>query len=587
MSSNSRNHADREVERASQLPYSRWLSALCVSFFKTGRGFILENPIGSAIWRGPLAGLVASFGKQRCDQCSYGAHHPVSKHPVRKGTGFVASWSLTSSTRWCSGRHEDDILQGGDPKTGLSVTTLACIFPRPLCRALANDIRIFLHTDPRIFWNCVRCLNGNGTAEPHTRIPGQCKQAGRPQRQRRIILPASGVSPPVSQDQWRQLQDQRTDPHPGMPSSGSGAAASSSAPQAPPAPPQVPPASSQAPPAPQDQLAPQAPPDAPSPDDHPTINPDDDQDPAPPLSPMRTTLAMLKTASGDDFMRQVLWLHQKLWHASAPRMLPLLIASGVPHEKLKTLSSNISRCSRCAEYKRHLNMPHASITTQSNEIVQMDCFSWLGHTFVIFLDVTFKFKLADALPDQTFQILCNSFLMTWIRIFGPPKQVHSDQGGNFHGHGFAAFCDKLLIKRVPGGSEAAKPGNILLTGAVEKHTDLLKGTMSKAFADLTDAGHSVDITALLHEACMAHNTLPCYSGVPPISGVLGQPPRDLTDMANERAPLRSKRRTRPTCSSGAFCTASMRARPRSAPSLKRGSPARSMDIHSPWTSELS
>ena len=203
------------------------------------------------------------------------------------------------------------------------------------------------------------------------------------------------------------------------------------------------------------------------------------------------------------------------------------------------------------------------------------------------LDVTFKFKLADALPDQTSQILCNSFLMTWIRIFGPPKQVHSDQGGNFHGHGFAAFCDKLLIKRVPGGSEAAKPGNILLTGAVEKHTDLLKGTMSKAFADLTDAGHSVDITALLHEACMAHNTLPCYSGVPPISGVLGQPPRDLTDMANERAPLRSKRRTRPTCSSGAFCTASMRARPRSAPSLKRGSPARSMDIHSPWTSELS
>ena len=48
-----------------------------------------------------------------------------------------------------------------------------------------------------------------------------------------------------------------------------------------------------------------------------------------------------------------------------------------------------------------------------------------------------------------------TFFMTWIRIFGPPKQVHSDQGGNFHGHEFAAFCDKLLIKRIPGGSEAA------------------------------------------------------------------------------------------------------------------------------------
>ena len=57
--------------------------------------------------------------------------------------------------------------------------------------------------------------------------------------------------------------------------------------------------------------------------------------------------------------------------------------------------------------------------------------------------------------------------------------------------------------------------------------------MIKAFADLTDAGHSVNIIALLHEACMAHNTLLCHSGVPPISGVLGQLPKDLTDMANK------------------------------------------------------
>ena len=148
------------------------------------------------------------------------------------------------------------------------------------------------------------------------------------------------------------------------------------------------------------------------------------------------------------------------------------------------------------------------------------------------LDTLSSFTLMSR-SNTSWEMCSPSFLRTWVRYYGPPRQVHSDQGGNFHSGEFAEFCDKLLIKRVPGGSETAKPGKHSLTGAIEKHIDLLKGTMSKAFADLTDSDHTVDVVMLMHESCMAHSTLLCYQDVSPICGVLGQAPRDLTDMCNE------------------------------------------------------
>ena len=83
-------------------------------------------------------------------------------------------------------------------------------------------------------------------------------------------------------------------------------------------------------------------------------------------------------------------------------------------------------------------------------------------------------------------------------------------------HADLAEVAPSATERVSGGTEAAKPGKHSLTAAVEKRIDLLKGTMSKAFADLTDSGHTVDVVMLMHESCMAHK-LSCATWVCPPS----------------------------------------------------------------------
>ena len=59
--------------------------------------------------------------------------------------------------------------------------------------------------------------------------------------------------------------------------------------------------------------------------------------------------------------------------------------------------------------------------------------------------------------------------------------------------------------------------------------------MSKMFVDLAQEGQETDVSLLLQEACMAHNTLLTFSSVTPICGVLDQPPRDYTDAASPAA----------------------------------------------------
>ena len=264
---------------------------------------------------------------------------------------------------------------------------------------------------------------------------------------------------------------------------------------------------------------------------------DKDEAEAVTVSSVKTTLQELQQLPADsaELPRKLLWIHEKFWHAPAARLVPLLKAAGLAEDKLAKLPEALSQCRRCQEYKRHLNMPvlKTGIGMAFNEAVQADCSSFMGHTFVLFVDELFRFKLGAVLKDgQTTKHLSDAFMKTWVGIFGPPKKLVCDQGTNLASKEMAEWCDRLNIERILGGAEPNKPGRHSLTGLVEKHIDLVKMTMSKMFADLADSRQEVDVSLLLTEACMGHNTLLTFSGVIPICAVLGQPPRDYTDAAS-------------------------------------------------------
>merc|ERR1712004_604021 len=120
-----------------------------------------------------------------------------------------------------------------------------------------------------------------------------------------------------------------------------------------------------------------------------------------------------------ELPRKLLWIHEKFWHAPAARLVPLLKAAGLAEDKLAKLPEALSQCRRCQEYKRHLNMPvlKTGMGMAFNEAVQADCSSFMGHTFVLFVDELFRFKLGAVLKDgQTTKHLSDAFMKTWVGI---------------------------------------------------------------------------------------------------------------------------------------------------------------------------
>ena len=89
-----------------------------------------------------------------------------------------------------------------------------------------------------------------------------------------------------------------------------------------------------------------------------------DDIPSPTLTSLRTKLKQLRTCEWPsvDFNKGILWLHEKLWHAPAHKLVPLLVAGGVPHRRLHHLDEVISLCRRRADYKRPAARPQIGAT---------------------------------------------------------------------------------------------------------------------------------------------------------------------------------------------------------------------------------
>ena len=131
-----------------------------------GRGFVLENPWGSSLWKhSPLASLEHELAncrpKQRADQCAYGAVDETGK-PIQKATGLQANFSIRSSTRRCRGhRQGHGVLQA--TFQGKNRTTLAAVYPHQFCRALIKDFKKFASKNVKSYfigYKCQKCALG-------------------------------------------------------------------------------------------------------------------------------------------------------------------------------------------------------------------------------------------------------------------------------------------------------------------------------------------------------------------------------------------------------------------------------------------
>ena len=176
--------------------------------------------------------------------------------------------------------------------------------------------------------------------------------------------------------------------------------------------------------------------------------------------------------------KRVLDLHVRLWHASAAKLRRLLLHAGVPRQKLENLEDLLKLCKRCQEYHRPGDRPKVGVSLASrfNQRLQMDYFEALDSIFLVIIDECFRYVQARQVKDYTAGEAATVLLQTWLRYFGNPESITSDQGGSLASTEFASYLERWSIERHLSGADGSNPAQHTLTGLVERHVELLRTT---------------------------------------------------------------------------------------------------------------
>ena len=217
VASNSKDPQARQAERLRDRPGLNFTQNSCEKQAKHGRGFVVEQPYGSAMWTDglQLENIPDYRKKQRVDQCMHGAVDE-SNNPVQKATGLGSNIKFNKTAVRCGGHNGRPHAHLCGQVGGINRTAAAAVYPRQMCQRMRFDIVNFLHKrnlmniKTESFYECIRCQLGRycPAGVDHTMIPGQCRHGryapGTNPRQKS----SASASDPVSD--WKKIASRDT-----------------------------------------------------------------------------------------------------------------------------------------------------------------------------------------------------------------------------------------------------------------------------------------------------------------------------------------------------------------------------------------
>ena len=142
----------------------------------------------------------------------------------------------------------------------------------------------------------------------------------------------------------------------------------------------------------------------------------------------------------------------------------------------------IQTCEKCQMRKRGCKAARAPLVSvvsgNPNERVAMDVIDHLkpstrGNVCILTItDYFTKFVIAEPLPDQKAHTLADAFMRSWVRYFGAPQQLHTDQGKSIDGNLIRQLCSMLNIEKT-----RTTPYHPQGDGQVERYNQTLMNTL--------------------------------------------------------------------------------------------------------------
>ena len=240
---------------------------------------------------------------------------------------------------------------------------------------------------------------------------------------------------------------------------------------------------------------------------------------------MGRCLRALRSDKPAVYARALQRLHLRLWHCSATRMLSLLRAVGVAKVVLDLIPSICSTCKVCRAWQKpgHRAVTSSRLSDEFNHTLQFDLFFFEEHVIAVLLCEATRWCCADVIASKDSEQILRFISDRWLRIYGSPKLIVSDQEGGLFSEESSIFAERMgfALRPKPIGSHAAM---------VERHHQVLRDTLHKVVMQARCEKLFFSFSDCLSQVVFAKNALTNVGGHSPYVAVFGRHPQLLTDL---------------------------------------------------------
>ena len=214
--------------------------------------------------------------------------------------------------------------------------------------------------------------------------------------------------------------------------------------------------------------------------------------------------------------------HDGLGHPHRERFLRILKEAKASDEVMKAAKD--LKCSVCEKFAQTRPPRRAAPPREHgiNEVLGMDTV-WLPYIrgrrrmALNVIDYSSHFQMVIPMRGRSPEAAWGAY-RTWVKFFGPPKQIWADQGGEFKG----VFKTKAGLEGTH--VEPSSLESPFQRGVAERHGKTFKTILEKAMVEYTCQNHD-DWLELVDVSIMMKNRLVSRGGFSPVQRVLGYLPR--------------------------------------------------------------
>eukprot|EP00435_Cladocopium_sp_Y103_P051132 s594_g15.t1 len=221
-------------------------------------------------------------------------------------------------------------------------------------------------------------------------------------------------------------------------------------------------------------------------------------------------------------------LHIRWYHAGSRKMQVLLEAAGVNPQILAMIPSIIDTCDICRHWQRPGPKSVAStrLAETFNKEVQMDLLFYKTHVVLHCIDSCTRWTSVSLLPNREPSSIIDGFANCWVRLFGPPTCILSDQEGGLITDLVGDWMDRRGIQvnfRARGQH----------CGLVERHNEILRRQLHLLEDQSTAEGFAVSFATVLAEAVFAKNAMFQLGNATPYEAIFGRHPPLMATVSEE------------------------------------------------------